>query len=57
MQVKRENAVKNKKSVRPKGMERTLFLLLLCIDAPMSVPPAMRDASPSAQYIGHRNFT
>lgn len=23
-------------------MERTLFLLLLCIDAPMSVPPAMR---------------
>lgn len=39
MQVKRENAVKNKKSVRPKGMERTLFLLLLCIDAPMSVPP------------------
>lgn len=49
--------LKNKKSVRPKGMERTLFLLLLCIDAPMSVPPAMRDASPSAQYIGHRNFT
>lgn len=49
--------LKNKKSVRPKGMERTLFLLLLCIDAPMSVPTAMRDASLSAQYIGHRNFT
>ena len=50
--------LKNKKVFPPpKTVERTLFLLLLCIDTPMSVPPAMRDASPSAQYIGHRNFT